>query len=45
MIRKKKILSKKKKIKNSLIKDLIAIIRYQERYIDKLDETYYGFYN
>ena len=27
------------------IKDLISIIRYQERYIDKLDETYCGFYN
>jgi len=45
MIRKKKTLSKKKKLKNSLIKDLISIIRYQEKYIDKLDETYYGFYN
>ena len=27
------------------IKDLISIIRYQEGYIDKLDETYCGFYN
>ena len=27
------------------IKDLISIIRYQEGYIDKLDETFCGFYN
>jgi hypothetical protein len=27
------------------IKDLISIIRYQEGYIDKLDETYCSFYN
>jgi len=33
------------KNKNQLIKDLISIIRYQEGYIDKLDETYLGFYN
>ena len=45
MTQKKNTLSKKKKLKNSLIKDLISIIRYQEGYIDKLDETYYNFYN
>ena len=45
MTQKKNTLSKKKKLKNSLIKDLISIIRYQEGYIDKLDETYYSFYN
>ena len=33
------------KNKNQLIKDLISIIRYQEGYIDKLDEVYCGFYN
>lgn len=33
------------KNKSQLIKDLISIIRYQEGYIDKLDETYCGFYN
>lgn len=33
------------KNKNQLIKDLISIIRYQEAYLDKLDETYYSFYN
>jgi len=44
MIRKKKILSKKKKLKNSLIKDLIAIIRIQEQYLDKVEEDIKRFY-
>jgi len=44
MIRKKKILSKKKKLKNSLIKDLIAIIRTQEQYLDKVEEDIKRFY-
>ena len=44
MIRKKKILSKKKKLKNSLIKDLIAIIRAQEQYLDKVEEDIKRFY-
>ena len=44
MIRKKKILSKKKKLKNSLIKDLIAIIRIQEHYLDQVEEDIKRFY-
>lgn len=45
MIRKKKILSKKKKLKNSLIKDLIAIIRIQEHYLDQVEEDIKRFYS
>ena len=45
MIRKKKTLSKKKKLKNSLIKDLIAIIRIQEHYLDQVEEDIKRFYS
>jgi len=45
MISKKKTLSKKKKLKNSLIKDLIAIIRIQEHYLDQVEEDIKRFYS